>query len=182
MADGSATGEELSNFEIYRRGESTPDIMLTVALVLVARRWRGLIDERLRPIGQSSARMEALSAIMNAPGPTSQVECANRLRIEGPTMTRMLDALSRDGLVERRTSPTDRRTKYLSITEEGEAALETIFAVTDPLRERLLEGLAAEDIERLQAVLMQMLHRLDAGLPQGEAGGREWVSNPPGTG
>ncbi len=169
MADRQASDEEMSNFEVYRQGGSTQDIKLTVALVLVARRWRALIDERLRPTGQSSARMEALSAIMNSPDPSPQVVIANRLRIEGPTMTRMIDALSRDGLVERRTAPADRRTKYLSLTHEGEAALEQIFEVTDPMRERLLEGIAPEDLDRLHKVLKLMLSRLDAGLPPAEA-------------
>jgi MarR family transcriptional regulator for hemolysin len=159
----------ISNFEVYRQGGSTPDIKLTVALVLVARRWRALVDERLRPLGQSSARMEALSAIMNSPDPSSQVVIANRLRVEGPTMTRMIDALSRDGLMERRAAPADRRTKYLSLTEKGKAALEEIFAVTDPMREVLLEGLTPEDLTRLHQVLKVMLFRLDAGLPPSDA-------------
>jgi MarR family transcriptional regulator for hemolysin len=159
----------ISNFEVYRQGGSTPDIKLTVALVLVARRWRALVDERLRPLGQSSARMEALSAIMNSPDPSSQVVIANRLRVEGPTMTRMIDALSRDGLMERRAAPADRRTKYLSLTEKGKAALEEIFAVTDPMRELLLEGLTPEDLTRLHQVLKVMLFRLDAGLPPSDA-------------
>lgn len=163
MAD-ERSGEQESSFAIYRRGGSTPAIGLTVALVLVARRWRALVDERLRPLGQSSARMEALSAIINSKEPCSQVEIAKRLRIEGPTMTRMIDALSRDKLVERRPAPSDRRTNYLSLTEEGEAALEAIFAVTDGLRERLLEGLPEGEIERLSEILHVLLDRLDAGL------------------
>jgi MarR family transcriptional regulator for hemolysin len=112
--------------------------------------------------------MEALSAIMNSPDPSSQVVIANRLRIEGPTMTRMIDALSRDGLMERRPAPGDRRTKYLSLTEKGEAALREIFAVTDPLRELLLEGLTPEDLAGLHEILKVMLFRLDAGLPPSE--------------
>src|SRR6187402_3373280 len=51
-----------SNFEIYRAGGTRPDIRLTINLVLVARRWRSLMDDRLRLVGQSSARMEALAA------------------------------------------------------------------------------------------------------------------------
>lgn len=109
--------------------------------------------------------MEALSAIMNSPEPSSQVLIANRLRIEGPTMTRMIDALSRDGLVERRPAPADRRTKYLSLTDQGEAALEEIFAASDAMRERLLDGFPPEDQDRLYEMLRLMLARLDAGLP-----------------
>lgn len=158
-----------SSFEIYRDGDTTKEIRMTVALVLVARRWRSLIDEHLRPLSQSSARMEALSAIMNSPEPSSQIDIANRLRIEGPTMTRMIDVLSRDGLVERRPAPSDRRTKFLSITQEGQAALEETFAVTDMLRSRLLDGLSDDQIDMMSETFALLLDRLDDGLPETEA-------------
>jgi len=165
MTDKQHTGPNRSNFAIYREGGSTPEVRLTIALVLAARRWRALIDEKLRSMGHSSARMEALSAIMNSPDPSAQVDIANRLRIEGPTMTRMIDALSRDGLVERHPAPQDRRTKYLRLTESGEAALEEIFGVTDEMRTRLLEGLSEQEVDRLHEILRLLLSRLDAGLP-----------------
>ena len=154
-----------TNFEIYRRGATTRDIRLTINLVLVARRWRSLLDERLRLIGQSSARMEALAAIMNSPPLSAQVDIARRLRIEGPTMTRMLDMLEADGLVERLPDPGDRRTKQLRLTAEGEKALEEIFVIADEMRGRLLDGMPAERIDELNGVLDLLTERLDAGLP-----------------
>jgi MarR family transcriptional regulator for hemolysin len=154
-----------SNFEVYRAGGTTREIRLTINLVLVARRWRSLLDERLRLIGQSSARMEALAAIMNSPALSAQVNIAKRLRIEGPTMTRMLDTLEADGLVERLPDPTDRRTKQLRLTAEGERALEEIFSIADELRERLLDGLPGDKIDELNGILCLLTDRLDAGLP-----------------
>ena len=155
-----------SNFSTYREGGTTRDIRVTVNLVLVARRWRSLLDERLRLIGQSSARMEALAAIINSPSLSAQVDIAKRLRIEGPTMTRMLDTLEADGLVERLPDPGDRRTKQLRVTEQGEAALREIFAIADELRGRLLEGVPEEQMDELNAFLGALSERLDAGLPE----------------
>jgi MarR family transcriptional regulator for hemolysin len=156
---------EPSSFEIYRAKGTTPEIRLTVSMVLAARRWRALLDERLRPIGQSSARMEALSAILNAPEPSSQIDIAKRLRIEGPTMTRMIDSLAEDGLVERRPAPGDRRTKHLALTPAGEDVLKAIFEIADPMRKRLLEGIPIGHIEQLTQDFAQMLAKLDQGLP-----------------
>lgn len=155
-----------SSFQIYREGGSTDDIRLTVQLVIVARRWRSLLDEHLRVIGQSAARMEALAAIMNSPSLSAQVEIARRLRIEGPTMTRMLDTLEKDGLVERLPDPNDRRTKQLRLTPAGERVLEQIFEIADVLRDRLLDGIAPEQIEAQNQFLHQLTRRLDAGLPE----------------
>jgi MarR family transcriptional regulator for hemolysin len=161
----SATDTTPSNFAIYRDGGTTREIRLTINLVLVARRWRSLLDERLRLIGQSSARMEALGAIMNSPALSAQVNIAKRLKIEGPTMTRMLDTLEADGLVERLADPSDRRTKQLRLTAEGERVLEEIFTIADELRDRLLDGLPAEKIDELNAFLGLLTERLDEGLP-----------------
>ena len=158
-----------SSFATYRAGGTTPEIRLTIALVLVARRWRALLDERLRPIEQSSARMEAMSAIINAEGPSAQIDIAKRLRIEGPTMTRMVDSLSADGLVERRQAPHDRRSNFLSLTDQGEEELERIFAIAEPLRARLLAGLPEEQVAQMNQLLETLLARLDDGLPEHEA-------------
>ena len=154
-----------TNFEIYRDGRTTPQIRLTINLVLVARKWRSLTDDRLRLVGQSSARMEALAAIFNSPSLSAQVDIAKRLRIEGPTMTRMLDTLEADGLVERIADPSDRRSKHLRLTPTGEAVLEEIFGIVDDLRTRLIAGLDPEQIVELNSVLTTLTGRLDDGLP-----------------
>jgi MarR family transcriptional regulator for hemolysin len=158
-----------SNFEIYRAKGTTPEIRLGVFLVLAGRRWRALIDEHLRPVGQSAARMEALAAIMNSPSVPSQIDIAKRLRIEGPTMTRMIDSLTADGLVERRPAPGDRRTKLLVLTAKGEAVLEQIFAIVDPLRDRLIAGLTPEQVDGVTQFFADIIGKLDRGLPE-EAG------------
>ena len=164
----SSTAEDApkSNFDIYRAGGTTPQIRLTINLVLVARKWRALTDEHLRLVGQSSARMEALAAIFNSPSLSAQVDIAKRLRIEGPTMTRMLDTLEADGLVERLPDPADRRTKQLRLTAEGEKVLEEVFAIADELRDRLLDGVAPERMDELNALLVMLTERLDSGLPE----------------
>jgi MarR family transcriptional regulator for hemolysin len=157
--------ERRSNFAIYQAGGTTSSIRLTINLVIVARKWRALLDERLRLIGQSAARMEALGAIMNSPTKSAQIDIAKRLRIEGPTMTRMLDTLEADGLVERRADPSDRRSKLLRLTARGEAVLEDIFVIADAMRARLIADVSEDEVEELNRFLTVLTRRLDAGLP-----------------
>ncbi len=157
-----------SSYAIYRTGGTTPEIRFTVQLVLAARRWRSLLDEHLRPIEQSSARMEAMAAILASPPLSAQVDIAKRLRIEGPTLTRMLDTLEKDGLVERLPDPTDRRTNKLRLTPAGEKALEEIFEIVDVLRARLLDGVSPETVEQGNEFLAGLMGKLDAGLPSSE--------------
>ncbi|WEK45951.1 MAG: MarR family transcriptional regulator [Candidatus Andeanibacterium colombiense] len=154
-----------NSFELYREGNTHPEIRLTIALVLAGRRWRTLLDEKFRPLNQSAARMEALAAIINSPPLSAQVDIAKRLRIEGPTLTRMLDALEADGLVQRLPDPADRRTKQLKVTPAGEAALKDMFDIADELRNRLFEDYTDEQIDLMNELCWGVVNKLADGLP-----------------
>lgn len=145
-----------------------PPLRLTIDMVLAARRWRALLDDRLRPLGQSAARMEAMAVISRSPPGSAQIEIARRIGIEGATFTRMLDALEADALVERRPHPTDRRTKHIRLTAAGEAALAEILAAADRLRTQLLLGIERSEMERANAFLDMLLTRMEGGLPEPE--------------
>lgn len=159
------TGE--SSFAIYRAGGTKPDIRMLISMVLLVRGFRNRLEEELRKIDQSAARMETLAAILNMPGDISQTDVARRLRIEGATVTRMIDILSKEGLVERRPHPTDRRINLVSVTPAGEREVERIFRIYDRLRDHLLQGFRPDEISHLQAMLDRMMGRLDLPLEDG---------------
>lgn len=142
----------------------TGGLRLTMQMVFATRRWRALLDEALRPLGQSAARMEALSTIALSPPWNSQIEIAKNIGIEGATLTRMLDALEMDGLVERLPHPSDRRTKTNRLTDAGWEALSEIMAVAHGMRTRLLEGVNESSIDAANEFLDMLLGRLNEDL------------------
>ena len=135
----------------------------TYRIILIARRYRAMLDEQLRPLGYGTARMEALSTIARATEPTAQIAIAKRIGIEGPTLTRMLDTLEADGLVVRRQDPTDRRTKLIELTPEGEKALEEIMRVAHAFRATVLKTLSDEDLEQVNEVTDKLMRLICAG-------------------
>lgn len=147
-----------------KEGYPTPELGLTIAIVLTGRRWRSLLDEKLRELGHSASRMEAMSAIAYAPPHTTQIQIAKRVGIEGPTLTRTLDMLEADGLVERLPDPTDRRNKHMKLTETGLEALGAMLRVTGALRAKLLEDLPMTDIRANLGFLSLLLERIEGGL------------------
>jgi MarR family transcriptional regulator for hemolysin len=157
-----AGGEELSTYDSYRAGNMPSDMAMMIRMVMAVRGFRACMDERLRRIGQSVSRMETLGAIVNMPGRRSQTEIAKRLRVEGATVTRMVDSLSREGLVERHPDPADRRVNLLSITPAGEEALRQMFAIHDDLRIEVLGDIPQADRAELRRMLDLMLARIDA--------------------
>lgn len=104
----------------------------------VQRTWRGKLDERLRPLGLSQAKWVALLHLSRSPQAIGQSELASRIGIEGPTLVGLLDRLAKDGYVERRASPSDRRVKLVHLSPKGEQVLQQIKPIASELRAELL--------------------------------------------
>ena len=80
----------------------------------VARRWRKLLDERLKDLGVTQARWFTMVCLQRGGGGLTQRELAHLMTIENPTLVRLLDSLEEQGLIERRHSERDRRARLLS--------------------------------------------------------------------
>jgi DNA-binding MarR family transcriptional regulator len=96
-----------------------------------------------RESGISAPRLSALSVVVFA-GPVSLAELAAEEQVRAPTMTRIVDALVRDGLVTRDPDARDRRMVRIAATAEGRALLDAgrrrrVAAITERLA-RLAES------------------------------------------
>jgi DNA-binding MarR family transcriptional regulator len=77
------------------------------------------------PVGQSSARWQVLGRAFN---PTTVADMARDLGHARQSVQRITDDLVADGLVVYQPHDEDRRTKLASLTIQGEAVLEDIYA------------------------------------------------------
>ena len=92
---------------------------LHAAAIHLLRRLR-VEDEAL---GISAPRLSALSVLVFV-GPLRIGELAEAEQVEPPTMTRLVDAMARDGYVERIPDPEDRRAVIVRATAKGSRALQ----------------------------------------------------------
>lgn len=115
--------------------------------VLLGRKWRAKVDERLRPTGLTLARATVLYWIGELPPDTSQRELADLVGIEGPTLVRQLHALEAQGLVERVAMPGDRRAKGLRLTAAAQPLIDQINEVTQNLSHELLGKLDGRRVQ-----------------------------------
>lgn len=170
MANPTAMTEAHDTDEIFgktlpsRENYPPAELGLTIAIVMAGRRWRALLDEKLRQLGHSASRMEAMAAIAYAPAATTQIQIAKRIGIEGPTLTRTLDMLEADALVERLADPADRRNKHMRLTPAGYKALAEMFDLMAALRGQLLDEIPAADIRANLGFLSLLLTRIEGGL------------------
>ncbi|HJU87903.1 MAG TPA: MarR family transcriptional regulator [Gemmatimonadaceae bacterium] len=113
--------------------------------------------------GLSGPRLSALSVIVFA-GPLSLGALAAAEQVRPPTMTRIVTALERLGLVTREPDPDDARALHIRATKEGVKVLhagrkrrvaelaERIAALQEPERKKLLAALSVlEDVTRSAA-------------------------------
>lgn len=74
-------------------------------------------------MGLGTARASALSVIVFS-GPIGIGDLAKTEQVRGPTMTRIVDRLVRDGLVVRRRDPADKRNVQVVATPKGTRLME----------------------------------------------------------
>lgn len=111
----------------------TPQLEFVRECVLLARRWRARVDERLKAVGLTLSRATVLYWIDALPGAVSQRELADVVGIEGPTLVRLLHALEAQQLIERVSLPGDRRVKTIRLTAAARPLLDQLMDVTDGL-------------------------------------------------
>ena len=126
-----------------------------------ARRWRQRLDQRLRPMGLSQAKWRALLHLSLSNG-ISQRELSEKLSIEGPTLVRLLDRLSRDGYIERREAPEDLRCNQVHLTRKSQRIIRKIHREVTQLRQELLSGLGKRELQAGTMLLRQIRDKLVA--------------------
>jgi DNA-binding MarR family transcriptional regulator len=114
---------------------------------------RGRFIESVGKLGLSPMQAHALR-FLERPVPMS--ELADTLWCDASNVTGIVDRLEARGLVERRTSPDDRRVKLLCLTDEGEAArARVVERMERPAPE--LAALTADEQRELRDLLARAL-------------------------
>ncbi|MBV7415951.1 MarR family transcriptional regulator [Aeromonas encheleia] len=109
----------------------------------VQRLMRRQFQQQLEGSGLTLAQARALVHIARSEG-IRQVELADGLDIQPITLARQLDQLAENGLVERRSDPTDRRAYQLYLTEAATPYLALIKRASEVVHQRAIGELGEE--------------------------------------
>jgi len=131
------------------------------AVARVTRRWRKMLDERLKDLGVTQARWSTMVYLHNGGEGLTQRELAGLMAIENPTLVRLLDSLEQQKLIERRPCPNDRRARRLYLTENGREFMNVLTARADKLRDGMLEGISDEEIDCTVRVFHRILENAE---------------------
>jgi DNA-binding MarR family transcriptional regulator len=135
----------------------------------------GRFGERLEPLGLKPAHAGILRVIRQADG-LSQQALGEKLGVFPSRLVALLDELEERGLVERRDSPTDRRSYALYLTGAGRDALEQIGRVAREHQDALCAALDESERVQLADLLRRIAH--EQGLTPGVHPGYRKLGGP----
>jgi MarR family transcriptional regulator for hemolysin len=114
----------------------------------VARLIKTYADQRARQFGISRAQWAVLIRIERTEG-LKQSELAEMLDLQPITLTRLLDRLAGNSLIERRADPNDRRANRLYLMPAAKPLLGQLAELGADMMETVLDGLSTTSIERM---------------------------------
>ena len=123
------------------------------------RKLRSFFDARVAEQGLTLARARTLFALSRR-GPLTQKELAEELEIETPTLVRLLDAMEKQKLIERRSDEIDRRAKRIHMTPAGLQTFEDVDAQAKAMRAEIALDISTDEIR----VALNVVRRLTGNL------------------
>jgi DNA-binding MarR family transcriptional regulator len=130
---------------------------------LVSFWWTGVIlgkcaDKLFGRFDMSVAKFNLMMAVRYADGPLNQKELSERLLVDKSGLTGMIDRLAKQGLIERKCVPNDRRSYHIALTQAGCDMLESVIEVYD----RLIDGITEDISDRQLPQVMKFSERIRA--------------------
>ena len=118
-------------------------------------------DAAFAATGRNMNRLRTLAVIRRLDGCTMK-DLARMTAIDRTTLTRSVDQLVQQGLVERSTPAGDRRKVQMRLSPAGEAFYAEAAKVVADFNRRALDGVSRRDQVTLVETLVRVIHNLSA--------------------
>ena len=119
---------------------------------MTSRTYERAMQQQLVPAGITHRQCQVLCWLAHD-GPLSQVELAERMSIEPPTLVRILDRMERDGLLIREACENDRRVKNIRVLPKAKPVWKKIVQCAERVRGQAARNLTPAQRETLQELL-----------------------------
>ena len=148
--------------------QPSPSRQLAFLLSDLARLLKTYVDQQARRFGMTRAQWAVLLRLERREG-LKQSDLAEQLDLQPITLTRLVDRLCNNALIERRADPNDRRAKRLYLTPAARPLLARIAGQVEELSETVLAGIKPAEIDRMLAKLGQARDNLKQAIEQNSA-------------
>ena len=120
------------------------------------------LHRRIAGLGLAPAQFMTLLELWAEDGLT-QAQLVERLDVEQATMANTLKRMERDGLIERRAHPGDKRALQNWVSERARSLQEPAVQAAQAQNARALEGVSEED----KATFLRLAHNIIANMQDG---------------
>lgn len=121
--------------------------------------YQDALNQELMPYGITFRQFQVIGWLVYE-GSLSQVELAERMMIEPPTLVRILDRMERDQWIKRESDPDDRRRKVVKVCSEAKPVWSQMVACLKRLRKKATQGMSSEEVELLKTLLKKVQDNL----------------------
>jgi DNA-binding MarR family transcriptional regulator len=138
------------------------DLRFTLAVQLLNAGW--LLDKyitaKARTIGQNRSRFDIMHTLIIHGGVMKPSDLSRMLLRSKQTITQIIDALERDGLVKRELVGQDRRTKRIIVTKRGLELIRTSLPDTLEVMNSAMPTMGEKEVQTLTASLRKIRKHL----------------------
>ncbi len=99
---------------------------------------------------------------LNQKNGQSQSDLAEQSFKDAPSISRIIDALAKKNLVERKSAEDDRRKFEIFLTKEGREIVKRVYPEVEKLRLRTWENLSEDDYEDFLRIINQVFQNLES--------------------
>lgn len=155
---------DLEKFGIKRK-ETTPEEMAVYSMTFCYSMIEKEIENCLKPFELSIAKFNTLLIIKHQGGEAgiSQVEIGKRLIVTASNMTKLLDRMEKEGMIERSARSGDRRVNIVKITQKASDLLEQAWEPYMETIKKLTGLLNKNELEEITNLSLKWFKQLQKG-------------------
>lgn len=146
-------------------GSSAAEPRISYAVARLERAVRAAIAERVRPHGLTTLQYTTLSVLERHGAPLSNAQLARRAYMSPQSMSEVIDALEKKGLIRRNPHPNHGRQLPATLTAKGRRVLVDCERMVDEMEGVMLADLTARQQTAFREALKSAVRALAAGFP-----------------
>jgi DNA-binding MarR family transcriptional regulator len=91
----------------------------------------------------------------------TQKKLSDKMSLKEPSVVRLLDKMETLGWVNRISSESDKRIKFLNLTDSGQKIETNMLDVAEKFKEDVLNGISVEELDNFKSTLSKMLNNIE---------------------
>jgi DNA-binding MarR family transcriptional regulator len=131
----------------------------------VSKRSKEVCEQQLQPFGVHAGQQYLLELLWERPEGLTVGEIADELAVEAPSITRTVQRMARQDLVEKHSHPTDARQVIVKLTAKGQALQQDVPQVMMLFEGQILKDISEVERAFLMRLFKQMLNNLEDSPP-----------------